>query len=64
METLNRYLKISVYRGKDFDNEDYKVIVIHREIFLLQNKGWNILREKIVPVKLIDKARSDFCKLK
>lgn len=64
METLNRYLKISVYRGKDFGNEDYKVIVIHREIFLLQNKGWNILREKIVPVKLIDKARSDFCKLK
>lgn len=64
METLNRYLKISVYRGKDYGNEDYKVIVIHREIFLLQNKGWNILREKIVPVKLIDKTRSDFCKLK
>lgn len=39
METLNRYLKISVYRGKDYGNEDYKVIVIHREIFLLQNKG-------------------------
>lgn len=64
MESLNRYLKISVYRGKDYGNEDYKVIVIYRELFLLQNKGWNILREKIVPVKFIDKARSDFCKLK
>lgn len=39
METLNRYLKISVYSGKDYGSEDYKVIVIYREILLLQNKG-------------------------
>lgn len=39
MKTLNRYLKISVDRGKDYANKDYKVIVIYREIFLLQNKG-------------------------
>lgn len=64
METLNRYLKISVYRGEDYGNEDYKATVIYREIFLLQNKGWNILGDKIVPVKLINKARLDFCKLK
>lgn len=39
MESINSYLIISVYRGKDYGNEDYKVILIYRELFLLQNKG-------------------------